>query len=79
VEADVGYSGGGALPGEALDTTVVAIPSADPQAFSARLRNGDPPIVVRVARGCVIVDPRTLLPGDEKRVMEALKRTVNGH
>jgi L-seryl-tRNA(Ser) seleniumtransferase len=78
VEPDVGYSGGGALPGEALPTTVVVLPGDDPNAWSAALRNASPAIVVRVGRGSVIVDPRTLLPGDEERVKEALNRLVNG-
>ena len=78
VEEDVGYSGGGALPGEALPTTVVVLRGGDPAARSAALRQGDPPIVVRVARDAVVVDPRTLLPGDEERVKKALNRLIDG-
>jgi L-seryl-tRNA(Ser) seleniumtransferase len=74
----VGYSGGGALPGEALPTAVVALRGGNPDAWSAALRGYDPPIVVRVARDAVVIDPRTLLPGDEEQVMEALNRLIDG-
>jgi L-seryl-tRNA(Ser) seleniumtransferase len=78
VEDDVGYSGGGALPGEALPTVVVVLRGGNPDARSAALRGGDPPIVARVARDAVVIDPRTLLPGDEEQVMEALNRLIDG-
>jgi len=79
VEEDVGYSGGGALPGEGLPTAVVVLRGSDPEARSTALRQSDPPIVVRVARDAVVVDPRTLLPGDEEQVMKALNRLIDGH
>lgn len=57
--------GGGAFPGAALPTTLVAI---DPGPLGAdglalRLRLGDPPVITRVADGKVLLDPRTL-PAD---------------
>jgi L-seryl-tRNA(Ser) seleniumtransferase len=79
VEEDVGYSGGGALPGEALPTTVVVLRGGDPGARSDVLRGLEPPIVVRVARDSVVVDPRTLLPGDLEQVMKALNHLIDGH
>ncbi len=79
VEDDVGYSGGGALPGEALPTAVVVVSRGDPEELSAQLRSGQPAIVVRIARSAVIIDPRTLLPGDEDRVIEAVNRAFDGH
>jgi len=71
-EPDVGYSGGGALPGQALPGAVVALRGVDPERLAARLRAGDPPVVARVARGALLVDPRTLLPGEEEALIEAL-------
>jgi L-seryl-tRNA(Ser) seleniumtransferase len=79
VEEDVGYSGGGALPGEALPTTVVVLRGGDPGARSDVLRGLELPIVVRVARDSVVVDPRTLLPGDLEQVMKALNHLIDGH
>jgi L-seryl-tRNA(Ser) seleniumtransferase len=81
VEADVGWSGGGALPGEALPTSVVALRVDDPGALAARLRRGEPAVLVRVSRGAVLLDPRTLLPGEEpalsRRLSEALAESGN--
>jgi L-seryl-tRNA(Ser) seleniumtransferase len=78
VEEDVSYSGGGALPGEALPTAVVVLRGGDLEARSAALRQLEPPIVVRVARDALVVDPRTLLPGDEEQVKEALNHLIDG-
>jgi len=54
--------GGGAFPGTALPTTLVAL---DPGPLGAnglalRLRLGDPPIITRVENDRVLLDPRTL-------------------
>ena len=77
VESDVGFSGGGALPGEGIPTAVVAIRGGDVEARAAALRHGDPPIVARVARDALVVDPRTLLPGDMERLIERLNGVIS--
>ena len=77
LEEDVGFSGGGALPGEAVPTTVVAIRGGDVEAWAAALRRGNPPIVARVARNALIVDPRTLLPGDAERLIEQVSSLIS--
>jgi len=74
VEQDVGYSGGGALPARGLPTAVVAIRGSDPDALATLLRAGDPPVVARVARDALIIDPRTLLPGEEATLAAALAK-----
>jgi len=76
-EPDVGFSGGGALPGEGVATTVVAIRGGDVEAWSTALRRGSPPIVARVARGALVVDPRTLLPGDVERLIDRLNGVIS--
>jgi L-seryl-tRNA(Ser) seleniumtransferase len=54
--------GGGALPVFDLDGPVVALDArADPALLAATLRAGDPPLLARIARGRVVIDPRTLL------------------
>ena len=68
VEADTSYSGGGALPEQGLPTFVVALSVARPDALSTLLRVGEPPIVARVARDTLRIDPRTLLPGEADQV-----------
>jgi len=77
LEQDVGYSGGGALPGEGVPTTVVAISGGDVEAWATALRQGEPPIVARVARGALVIDPRTLLPGDVERLIDKLNSVIS--
>ncbi len=72
VEDDVGYSGGGAMPAQGLPTAVLTLRGRAPDALAARLRAGQPPVVARVARDALILDPRTLLPGEEELVLAAL-------
>ena len=74
VEADVGYSGGGALPGEGLPTHVVAIRGPDAQALAKRLRHQDPPVVARVARDALLLDPRTVLPEETEALCACVLR-----
>lgn len=73
VEADTSYSGGGALPAQGLPTVVVTVPVKRPAAFCAALRHGSPSIVARVARDALILDPRTLLPGDAEVLIDAIR------
>jgi len=72
VEADVGFSGGGALPARGLPTVVVVVERADPEALARALRLGEPAVLARVARGAVRLDPRTLLPGEEDALVSAV-------
>ena len=70
--------GGGAFPGAALPTTLIAI---DPGPLGAdglalRLRLGDPPVITRVANGRVLLDPRTLPEASFNLVGGALKRAL---
>jgi L-seryl-tRNA(Ser) seleniumtransferase len=68
--------GGGTLPGEVLPTFVLAIPSDDPDALAARLRRADPPVVGRIEAGEVLLDPRTVLPGEGAAVLAALSLSL---
>jgi hypothetical protein len=43
-----------------------------PDGLTLRLRLGDPAVVARVAGGRVVLDPRTLEPGCEPAVADAL-------
>jgi L-seryl-tRNA(Ser) seleniumtransferase len=63
--------GGGSLPGQTLPTWAVEVTGllALPQ-VAARLRNGDPPIVPRIESDRLLLDPRTVLPEEEKILLE---------
>ncbi|MDQ3432105.1 MAG: L-seryl-tRNA(Sec) selenium transferase [Actinomycetota bacterium] len=52
--------GGGTAPGAELATPVVRVPVTSPDTVTARLREGDPPIVLRVEAGSLLVDLRTV-------------------
>jgi L-seryl-tRNA(Ser) seleniumtransferase len=54
--------GGGAFPGAALPTTLVALRAGPmgPDSLALRLRLGEPAIVARVSDGRLMLDPRTL-------------------
>ena len=66
--------GSGSLPAQNLATTLVAL---QPEQISAeslahRLRQYGTPIFTRIRNDQVLIDPRTLLSGDDKIVIEAL-------
>lgn len=62
--------GGGAAPEVDLPAFVVAVGlrGCSTAALERQLRGGDPPVIARLAEGRVILDPRTLLPGEEETV-----------
>ncbi|HQR29294.1 MAG TPA: L-seryl-tRNA(Sec) selenium transferase [Anaeromyxobacteraceae bacterium] len=65
--------GGGTLPGVTLATFVVALPPGDPDAVAARLRAAGTPVVGRIEEGRVLLDPRTVLPGEDAAVLDAVR------
>ncbi len=68
--------GGGSLPGETLPTRAVALAIASPDEFAARLRENHPPIVARIEEGCIVFDPRTLLPTEEDALLAGIERVA---
>lgn len=68
--------GGGSLPEETLPTWVLALSVTRPGRFLARLRQGDPPIVARVERDRVLLDPRTVLEEEQPALLRLLARLL---
>ncbi len=71
--------GGGSLPEEGLPTKLLALPAADgrpTEAFARRLRAHEPPVVARIERDTVLLDPRTVLPREDRTVVEALRAAL---
>lgn len=64
---DGSQPGSGSAPGITIPTFVVRVEHvrASAGALAARLRLSDPPVFARIHEGAVLVDPRTLLDGDE--------------
>ena len=67
--------GGGSLPGEGLEGALCAItpPDGNATAFAAALRAAEPPLIARVERGRVLLDPRTVDPAEDRLVETALR------
>jgi L-seryl-tRNA(Ser) seleniumtransferase len=67
--------GGGAAPSASLPTRLIALThrelSAD--ALLARLRSSDPPVIARVEEGRVLLDLRTVFPGQESTLVAVLQ------
>jgi len=69
--------GGGAAPTLEVPTALIALAPPSPATFAAALRAGTPPVVVRIAEGRVLVDLRTVEPGDEPRLLDTLARAAD--
>jgi L-seryl-tRNA(Ser) seleniumtransferase len=64
--------GGGATPEQAIPTWLIAIECPDLVAVECRLRAGDPPVVARIENDRLVLDLRTVLPGEEEELIAAL-------
>jgi L-seryl-tRNA(Ser) seleniumtransferase len=64
--------GGGATPGQSIPTWLIAVECASVVQAERRLREGDPPIVARIEDGRLVLDLRTVLPGEEDLLERAL-------
>jgi L-seryl-tRNA(Ser) seleniumtransferase len=69
--------GGGSLPGEQLATTVIVINSRRAAGEVLRqLREQDPPVVGRIEKDRVLLDPRTVLPDEDDGLIAAVVRAL---
>jgi L-seryl-tRNA(Ser) seleniumtransferase len=71
---DESFVGGGSLPGASLPTRVVVI---DPEGtgvsdLAARLRAQPTPVIARVHDGHLLLDPRTVLSGQEETLLRSV-------
>jgi L-seryl-tRNA(Ser) seleniumtransferase len=73
-----GRAGGGAMPQAPLPSRALAIsaPPLAPQELDSRLHQTGTPVIGRVERGVVLLDLRTLLPGDQEAVMASLEEVL---
>lgn len=71
-----GEAGGGSMPGVSLPGWAVALtPAEELERF---LRGWETPVIGRIHRGKLLLDVRTLLPGDEDIIAAALSRWKEG-
>jgi L-seryl-tRNA(Ser) seleniumtransferase len=68
--------GGGSLPGETLPTFLLALPVRSPQKALAQLRQQKTPIIARVEQDRILCDPRTILSGEDKTLLEGLRQIL---
>jgi L-seryl-tRNA(Ser) seleniumtransferase len=78
VVAERSQPGSGAAPDVFLDTFCVAIeaPHLGASALALELRRAEPPVFTRIQNGRVLVDPRTLLAGDEDLLVRAFQEVA---
>jgi L-seryl-tRNA(Ser) seleniumtransferase len=70
--------GGGSLPEESLPTKLLAISGGRSHVTSLarRLRLGEPPVIARVERDALLLDPRTVEPADDVTLVAALRAAL---
>lgn len=64
--------GGGSLPGATLPTKLVALDHNNVDSLAAILRKTEPPVVSRIGNDLLLLDPRTVLPGQESTLVSAV-------
>ncbi len=72
--------GGGSLPGSTLPTRLVAISGqgkAKVSLLSQRLRGQEVPVIGRISEDSLLLDPRTVLPEEDKLVLKALQNLAS--
>jgi L-seryl-tRNA(Ser) seleniumtransferase len=74
VKTGVSTIGGGSLPEETLPTMVLQLDVERADVFARKLRLSDPPVITRIEQDKVILDLRTVMPGQEEALAEAVQR-----
>ena len=69
--------GGGSLPGETLPTRLVTLAVESPDAVSANLRSGNPPVIARIEEDRLVLDPRTVLPEQEAALLHLVAEAIS--
>ncbi|WP_119068587.1 L-seryl-tRNA(Sec) selenium transferase [Rubrobacter indicoceani] len=74
VVGSVARSGGGTLPNFEVLSAAVRVGGTDADTLARGLRRARVPVVGRVYNGSLLLDARTLLPGDEGRIVAAFQQ-----
>ena len=69
--------GGGSLPGESMETWVLALDVKSPDKFMAKLRASNPPVIARTENDRVLLDPRTVLVEQNETLLSILKSLLS--
>jgi L-seryl-tRNA(Ser) seleniumtransferase len=76
VQAAHSTLGGGSMPGESLPTYVLGIGAPHPDVLVTKLRRQKPPILGRTEKGTVLLDPRTVDPEQDDRLLGGVSRAL---
>jgi L-seryl-tRNA(Ser) seleniumtransferase len=68
--------GGGSLPGQTLPTKALSVEINSVNALAEKLRHAAPPIIARIEDDRLLFDPRTVLPEQDRVLVEVLKNTL---
>ena len=68
--------GGGSLPGESLKSYVLALDVRSPDRLLQRLREQQTPIIARTEDQQVLLDPRTVLAGQDEELLRGLRNAL---
>ncbi len=71
--------GGGSLPGSGLPTYLVVLRiRGRVQDLARRLRQSQPPIIGRVGKNSLVLDPRSVLPGEDEILIRNVRQALAG-
>ncbi|GAI47383.1 unnamed protein product, partial [marine sediment metagenome] len=78
VEKTASKIGSGAMPIEEIPTFALFVRSEtySSDKLAELLRLNEPPIFTRILKDRVVIDPRTLMKGEEKEIVEVFRRIV---
>jgi L-seryl-tRNA(Ser) seleniumtransferase len=78
VGRDTAPVGGGSLPGAELPTAVLRLshPHVTAEDLAHRLRVGTPRVFGRIHENSLLLDLRSILPGDDERIVAALRQPL---
>ena len=70
--------GGGSLPGGTLPTHLVALrmDRTGTNQLAKRLRDQHPPVIARIEKDLLLLDPRTILPEDDEEAIHAIRTAI---
>jgi len=72
------FLGGGAVPAEAIPSAGVRLVAREvsERTLAGRLRESPPPVFTRLSADAVVIDVRTLLPGQDHAIVDAVRRAT---
>ncbi len=78
IDRESGAPGGGSLADVALEGPVCAVEpgTIGADALLARLREADPPVIARIVKGRVVLDPRTMSDAEAEQAVAAVRAAL---